>query len=78
MFKINNKKTPERRHCRRSRVFIVNFKHISHLFLVFLLLTLNRLMLAEYSTVIFKIEENKNISFGVYISFKDIMFLSVI
>ena len=77
MFKINNKKTPERRHCRRSRVFIVNFKHISHLFLVFLLLTLNRLMLAD-STVIFKIEENKNISFGVYISFKDIMFISVI
>ena len=34
-------KTPE-----RGRVFIVNFEHISHLFLVFLLLTLNRLMLA--------------------------------
>ena len=27
---------------RRSVVFIVNFKHISHLFLVFLLLTLNK------------------------------------
>ena len=27
---------------RRSGVFIVNFKHISHLFLQFLLLTLNR------------------------------------
>ena len=33
-------KTPERRHCRRSGVFIVNFEHTSHLFLVFLLLTL--------------------------------------
>ena len=31
-------KTPERRQWRRSGVFIVNFKHISHLFLVFLLL----------------------------------------
>ena len=55
MFKVNNRntrrrceiclkltiKTPERRHWRRSGVFIVNFKHISHLLLVFLLLTLN-------------------------------------
>ena len=31
-------KTPERRQWRRSDVFIVNFEHISHLFLVFLLL----------------------------------------
>ena len=29
-------------HWRRSGVFIVNFEHISHLVLVFLLLTLNR------------------------------------
>ena len=35
-------KTPERRQWRRSRVFIVNFKHISNLVLVFLLLTLSR------------------------------------
>ena len=34
-------KTPERRQWRRSGVFIVNFEHISHLALVFLLLTLN-------------------------------------
>ena len=40
MFKVNNK-TPERHHWRRSGVFIVNFDHISHLALVFLLLTLN-------------------------------------
>ena len=33
--------TPERRHWRRSGVFIVNFEHISHLGLVSLLLTLN-------------------------------------
>ena len=32
-------KTPERR---RSGVFIVNFEHILHLFLVFLLLNLSR------------------------------------
>ena len=35
-------KTPERHQRRRSGVFIVNFEHISHLFLVFLLLTLNK------------------------------------
>ena len=34
-------KTPERRDWRRSSVCIVNFEHISHLVLVFLLLTLN-------------------------------------
>ena len=48
-FKICSKltvKTPERRHQRRSGVFIVNFEHISHLFLVFLLPTLNKQMLA--------------------------------
>ena len=36
--------TSERRHWRRSGVFIVNFEYISHLVLVFLLLTLNRQM----------------------------------
>ena len=35
-------KTPERRHWRRSGVFIVNFENILHLVLVFLLLTLSR------------------------------------
>ena len=34
-------KTPERHQWRRSGIFIVNFEHISHLVLVFLLLTLN-------------------------------------
>ena len=33
--------TPERRHWRRSGVFIVNFERILHLILVFLLLTLD-------------------------------------
>ena len=33
-------RTPERRHWRRSGVFIVNFEQISHFVLVFLLLTL--------------------------------------
>ena len=54
-FKVNNRKTrtrceicpkvaiktPERRR-HRSAVFIVNFEHISHLVLVFLLLTLSK------------------------------------
>ena len=34
-------KTSERRQWRSSGVFIVNFEHISHLVLVFLLLTLS-------------------------------------
>ena len=34
-------KTLERRHWRRSSVFIANFEHVSRLVLVFLLLTLN-------------------------------------
>ena len=38
--------TPERRQGFCSGVFIVNFEHISHLFLVFLFLTLNREMFA--------------------------------
>ena len=46
-------KTPERRHWRRSGVFIVNFEHISHLVLVFLLLTLNRQMPAGLMSDIF-------------------------
>ena len=55
MLKVNNRNTktrreicskltrkiPERRHRRRSVIFIVNFEHISHLVLVFQLLTLN-------------------------------------
>ena len=35
-------KTPKRRQWCRSGVSIVNFGHISHFFLVFLLLTLNK------------------------------------
>ena len=35
-------KTPERCQWRRSGIFIVNFEHISHNFLVFLLLTLKK------------------------------------
>ena len=44
MFEICSKltiKIPERRHSGRSGIFIVNFEHISHLVIVFLLLTLN-------------------------------------
>ena len=56
MFKVNDRKTrarcqvcskltvktPERRQCDRSGVFIVNFEHISYFILVFLLLILSR------------------------------------
>ena len=35
-------KTPERRHQRHSGAFIVNFDQISHMALVFLLLTLTK------------------------------------
>ena len=58
MFKVDNRnararceicseltiKISGRRQWRRSGVFTVNFEHISHLVLVFLLLTLNRYM----------------------------------
>ena len=40
MLKLTTKK-PERRKWRRAGVFIVNFEHISHLVLVFLLLILS-------------------------------------
>ena len=43
MFKVNNKNT---RTFLLPGVFIVNFEHISYLFLVPLLLTLNKQMLA--------------------------------
>ena len=39
-------KTPERRQRHRSSVFVVNFEYISRLFLVYLLLTLNKYVLA--------------------------------
>ena len=45
-------KTPERRHWHRSVVFIVNFEHILHLVLVFLLLTLNMKLPAEGKTIL--------------------------
>ena len=35
-------KSPERRHLRRSSVFIVSFEHNSYFFPVFLLLALNK------------------------------------
>ena len=37
MYSKLTKKTPEQRHWRRSGVVIVNFEHIWHLVLVFLL-----------------------------------------
>ena len=62
MFKVNNRntrkrceicskltiKTPYRRQWRRSAIFIVNFEHISHLALVYLLLILNMLLPVGY------------------------------
>ena len=46
IFRVNNKEVIERRHWRRSGVFIVKFEQILHIVLVFLLLTLNKWMLA--------------------------------
>ena len=61
LFKVNNRnnrkrgeicskliiKTPKRRHWRCSDVFLVNLEHTLHLFLEFLLLTLNKKMFAK-------------------------------
>ena len=41
MFKVNIK-TPEQRHWRRFGVFTVDFEDISHIFLKFALLNLNK------------------------------------
>ena len=46
MLKVNNKDNR-----RRSGVFTINFEHISHLFLVFLELTLSRLISAGQNTI---------------------------
>ena len=48
MFKVNNEET-RTTPGRRSGFFIVNFEHIPHLFLVFLLLTLNMQLPAGFS-----------------------------
>ena len=48
-------KTPERRHWRRSGVLIINFEHISHLFLMLLLLALNKQMLPGFTSGIQKL-----------------------
>ena len=62
MFNVNNRNTktrceicskltiklPDRRQWRCSGIFIVNFEHISHLVIVFLLLTLSKKMPAGY------------------------------
>ena len=77
MFKVNNRntrarckicskltiKTPERRHWRNSAVFIVNFEHISHLLLVFILLNLSRWMPAGCFSLIK--ETNRLLSTGM-------------
>ena len=51
LFKVNNRNTRKKCEiCSKLKVqfkVIVNFEHTSHLFLVFLLLTLNKKMLAK-------------------------------
>ena len=65
MFKVNTRNTrkryeicsklaikaPERRQWQHSSVFIVNNQHISNLFMVFLLLILNKSILAEKNRI---------------------------
>ena len=58
MFKVNNKDTgtTSMQWC-RSGVFIVNFEQISHLVLVFLLLTLNIYKMCTTSKIFFILHE---------------------
>ena len=59
--------TLERRRC--SGIFIVNFEHISHLVLVFLLLTLSRQMPAGSAQATFRDESSSasnNIKFQIF------------
>ena len=51
MFEVNNKYT-------RTNIFIVNFDHISYLFLMFLLLTLNKQMLIGNKSKKLNLEED--------------------
>ena len=53
MFKVNYKNT-RTTSLSRSGVFIVNFEHISHLFLAFLLLILKKYILAGYLLTVSK------------------------
>ena len=68
MFKLTIK-TPERRYWRRLATFIVNSEHISHLFLVFLLLTLDKKMFAGKWNKVKKNEKHKCILFLHYFWF---------
>ena len=56
LFKFSNKNARKRRRrlWRRSRISIVNYEHSSHLFLVFLLLTLQRYMFAWMQCVSYR------------------------
>ena len=56
-------KTPERRHWGRSGVFNINFGHVSQQFLMFLLLNLNKQMLARTLTCLISNESKVEISF---------------
>ena len=62
MFKVAIK-TPERDHWHRSVVFNINFGHVSQQFLVFLLLNLNKQMLARTLTYLISNESKVEISF---------------
>ena len=62
MFKVTIK-TPERDHWHRSVVFNINFGHVSQQFLVFLLLNLNKQMLATTLTYLSSKESKVEISF---------------
>ena len=61
-------KTPERRHWRRFVVFIVNFEHILHLLLVFLLLTLKQhgTIIRTYYSQYYSSMEAVNVSWILY------------
>ena len=57
-------KTPERRHWGRSGVFNINFGHVSQQFLKFLLLNLNKQMLARTLTCLISNESKVKIVFN--------------
>ena len=59
LFKLTTK-TPERRQWRRYGVFIVNVEQISHIVLVFPLLTLNKQMLAGWVLLLPKFIDNSS------------------
>ena len=71
-------KTPEERKWRRSGVFTVDFEQISHIFLVFLLLTLNIILLPGLGYAYYKSVSVSNLDIYLFIYLYKLIYFIVI